>query len=498
MTTTNARLAQAMAREPSGRAAHEPKSMAQREDRTPAAPLLAIPAAAAAKPKVADPGYSPPLAVKLYCAAMPVLGLLVLAAWLTVWPARLGLPTRGAAFVLPAILTLCAAAGHLFPLRVTRNYKLTATDAIYFAALLLFGPPIAMISAALANVLAGIVLLRQKKRRVWDVFFNAGRPMVAIAVASVVFYSVMPLRATFDFDRSGLPQLYVLGLTALVLYGMDTFPTSIAVALLRKADPIKLWVAARRVDCFYAVARFLAALVTVLMVEDHSWGIVGMIFPYVLLHMALRRTISSRPQQDTQTSQVSLAEALADAVDQRSRYTLEHSRRVADYAVKLARLLALPQEQVERIRLAARVHDIGKLGIPDDVLFKENDLTPEERRRLAEHVEVAYDLLSRIPNYREGRELVRLCSVPFAEQTSDETARDEPLLLGAQIIGAADALDTMTSERPHRRAMSVFDALQEFRREVGARWHPAVVDALEALVAELRSRRPLPRLRLAA
>jgi putative two-component system response regulator len=145
---------------------------------------------------------------------------------------------------------------------------------------------------------------------------------------------------------------------------------------------------------------------------------------------------------------------------------------------------------VETIRLAARVHDLGKIGVPDHVLRKPGPLTAEEWELMERHVQIGYDILARFADFKDCRELVLLhheradgAGYPNAvnEQVNPERYR---LLRGAQVIAVADALDAMTSDRPYRSALSLDEAMTEFRRHRGEQWLPEVVDVLEEMVAQ--------------
>src|SRR5687767_5123753 len=214
-----------------------------------------------------------------------------------------------------------------------------------------------------------------------------------------------------------------------------------------------------------------------------------MVMPMAPIYVTLKRTtkfLERRAEDQT----VAAVEAMADTVDMRDHYTFEHSKRVARYAVQLGEALGLPAKEVETIRLAARVHDLGKIGVPDHVLRKPGPLTAEEWELMERHVQIGYDILARFADFKDCRELVLMHHerADGAGYPNAVNERDNPegyrLLRGAQIIAVADALDAMTSDRPYRSALTLDEAMREFRRHRGQQWLPEVVDVLEELVAQ--------------
>jgi HD-GYP domain-containing protein (c-di-GMP phosphodiesterase class II) len=207
------------------------------------------------------------------------------------------------------------------------------------------------------------------------------------------------------------------------------------------------------------------------------WLLVVMAIPIAIVHLSLKRTLQLLEQT------VSAVEALADLVDRRDRYTFEHSKRVASYAVQIARRLGMSAGQVETIRLAARVHDLGKIGVPDAVLLKEGRLTESEWEHMRRHPEYGYEILSRFPEYREGKELVLAHHERLDGRGYPRGIGGDRLPIEAQVIAAADTLDAMTSDRPYRRALVAGAAIEEFRRGSGQQWHPRVAAAVMDVLA---------------
>lgn len=173
--------------------------------------------------------------------------------------------------------------------------------------------------------------------------------------------------------------------------------------------------------------------------------------------------------------------SLATTLDARDPYTHGHSRRVAQVALEIGKILQFTEKQLEELELAGILHDIGKIGIPDVILFKPGPLTPEEYEIIKTHAEKGYRILQHIK---------RLTSVAKAVYSHHEWHNgkgypqglqgDEIPLYGA-IIAVADAFDTIVTDRHYRKKRSYQDALQILKNCAGSQFNPRVVEAFSQI-----------------
>jgi len=173
---------------------------------------------------------------------------------------------------------------------------------------------------------------------------------------------------------------------------------------------------------------------------------------------------------------------LADAVELQDDYTGEHSNEVAELAVRVGRRLGLGGDELERLRYGALLHDVGKIGIPGELLRKPGPLTATERERMDEHTAIGARMLERIPFLAPVAPLVRSAHERYDGGGYPDGLAGEEIPLGAMIIATCDAFHAMTSDRSYRRAMPQELAIRELREHAGAQFDPAVA---EALIAEL-------------
>jgi diguanylate cyclase (GGDEF)-like protein/putative nucleotidyltransferase with HDIG domain len=170
------------------------------------------------------------------------------------------------------------------------------------------------------------------------------------------------------------------------------------------------------------------------------------------------------------------AASLAKAVDARDAYTGSHSERVSELAARIARRLGLDDAQVELTRLAASLHDLGKLAIPEEILRKPSALNESERLVLQRHPQIGHRMLESL-----GVEPIAEWVLHHHERWDGDgypnRLRAEEIPLGARIIFVADAYDAMTSERVYRKPLSSREALGELERCAGSQFDPSIVDA---------------------
>jgi putative nucleotidyltransferase with HDIG domain len=203
--------------------------------------------------------------------------------------------------------------------------------------------------------------------------------------------------------------------------------------------------------------------------------------PVGLILLTFRETVHLRERTREAILQ------LADLIDARDAYTYGHSQRVAEYAERLARRLGMPPSQVELVREAARLHDVGKIATEDRILQKPGRLTEAEMAEMRKHCDAGYGFLKQLPEFWEGAELVRLHHERFDGNGYPRGIAGATLPQEASVIAVADAWDAMTSDRPYRGALGPEQARAELLRCRGTQWDPFVVDAFLGLLDEERA-----------
>lgn len=175
-------------------------------------------------------------------------------------------------------------------------------------------------------------------------------------------------------------------------------------------------------------------------------------------------------------------EALSAAVDARDPYTHTHSMRVAELARRVALHLGFSERDAEEIELAGLLHDIGKIGVPDRVLAKPGPLDSEERLVIMSHAELGANIVGRSPLLASLTPMVRHHHEWFDGRGYPDGLRGDEIPLSAAILSVADALETMTTNRIYRSALTLEQAKQELRNGRGSQFHPDAAAALLELL----------------
>ncbi|HHW07441.1 MAG TPA: HD domain-containing protein [Clostridia bacterium] len=178
----------------------------------------------------------------------------------------------------------------------------------------------------------------------------------------------------------------------------------------------------------------------------------------------------------------SLIRTLSSALDARDPYTRGHSERVSKYSVAIARAMDLPEKELEDIEKIALLHDIGKIGVRDDVLLQQGPLNDEQWKMMKSHTTVGARILGAIEPQSLAREWMK--GALYHQERYDGkgypqglAGKDIPLV--ARIIAVADTLDAMTTDRPYRKGRSFEEAYGEILRCAGTQFDPEVVAAFE-------------------
>ena len=377
--------------------------------------------------------------------------------------------------VLALVLVVLAAVATNYVVMLTPRYKADAAPAIDFAIVLLFSPPAAVALVGLGTAAGELALMGRRnpatgrrRRAPIDVEFNTSQRMLAAGAAAILF------RGLSGAHPSELSLAAAGFAAACALYAVSTALVFLAVGLHNRRNPVEVWAEAAGADLKQTGALFIAGLLLAVIAARSPWLAAVMMVPIAGVQLSLQRSMQLREQT------VAAVESMADLVDRRDRYTFQHSRSVAEHAVRTARGLKLPEREIELIGLAARVHDLGKIAVPDAVLHKEGRLTEDEFALMKKHPGDGAEILAKFPEYRRGRDLVLAHHERVDGRGYPRGLAGDRIPLGARIIAVADAWDAMTSDRPYRKALPESIALAELMRGRGTQWDAEVVEAFAA------------------
>jgi len=271
------------------------------------------------------------------------------------------------------------------------------------------------------------------------------------------------------------PQNIAATIIAACAYTLvNTWSLAIVLAPIVGQSTYRFWRANIGVTYVFVALPAMGSLVP-LVAEQHPLAVLVLMVPLLGSHLAQRAL--RKVQHETRAT----IESLVDALEIRDSYTHNHSVRVTNYVQNILRQMPqIPSATRQLIADAARVHDLGKMGVRDTALLKPGRLTDEEFEEIKRHSVIGADLIGNLEMYRTSVAIVRHHHERWDGKGYPDGIRGEEIPLGARIIAVADSFDAMTSDRPYRRAMEFNAAMAEIRRNSGIQFDPAVVEAFES------------------
>jgi len=175
--------------------------------------------------------------------------------------------------------------------------------------------------------------------------------------------------------------------------------------------------------------------------------------------------------------------ALINAIEAKDPYTIGHTQRTSRYALGVAQELGLSENQCQRLKTAAELHDIGKIGIREKIMTKPSALSGSEYHTIQEHVIVGEKILKPITYLQFVLPIIRGHHENFDGSGYPDGLKGEDILLESRILAVADSFDAMTTQRPYNAPMSFAEGLEECKKKAGVQFDPKIVEALERFIS---------------
>jgi putative nucleotidyltransferase with HDIG domain len=409
-------------------------------------------------------------------------GLLAVAVFSS-WGVGAGAAGTWPAWWLVAALAVAGLLALRFPLHISVSVKVSLAAAVAFATILLLP---AWQAAALAGATLGVNVVLAALRRVrmtgekpplgtigLALLFNAGQAYFSVLGAGLL----MSAAGVTAYTQLTPARVLVIVAAAVTMYMTNVLLVSIAVSLATSRSLLSVLRNTHKLILGQFASLYLVGAAAAFAAAALPWLLVLTTVAVFLVYRSWRHRIELRHES------VLAMERMADEVDRRDPYTYQHSQRVARYSRVIATELRLSSAEIELIELAAKVHDIGKIRIPDSILLKAGKLTDEERRVMETHPRLGFQILRPFSEYAKVLDLVLTHHERYDGLGYPNGTVGRRQLMIAQVIPVADSFDAMTSNRAYRPAKSWVGAMEELRRGAGSQWNPKVV---EAALAALR------------
>ncbi len=397
------------------------------------------------------------------------------------------------AFVVLLLLTVLA--GWL-ALRVpSMPISFSISDTFSTAAALLVGPAAGAITAAVDGLMLSF-RMQSSARTTGRLLFNLAAPAIAVWLAAKVFFALAgPTVLTFGTYR--VPRLLVLLLVfSAVNFGLSTGLVAAAVALEKRASPFAVW-REHFVNLWITYLGGTLASMLMLVLSFDRRGqpmqpleVLLLIVPLpIILYVAFRHAVGRAQDQIEHLGgmnriYVSTIEALAQTIDAKDQVTHDHIRRVQDNSVRLAHALGIEDDsEIQALKAASLLHDVGKISVPEHILNKPGRLTPSELEIMRRHAPVGADILSVIGFPYPVVPIVRHHHENWDGTGYPDGLAGEAIPIGARILMVVDCFDALTSDRPYRPRFDAAAALQVLIDRRGTMYDPHVVDVFLELHA---------------
>jgi len=356
---------------------------------------------------------------------------------------------------------------------------------------LLFG----LLGTLVVSLAVAVALFVKYRSPISRFFFNFSNHMLAGTLGTLlIFYMGKQF-----LELSPIFQILLSLVSATVMYLTTTWLIAVGMSFDLKQPARQIWKEQYGWLAPYYIGIGLIAYTLIIGYKyDHNTGMLLMVTPMVFLRLSqkqyvartkravieLREKNQSLKKNSEEIAELNegLLETLSEIIDLRDPHLLGHSKQVSSYAVAIARSMKLNARQVELIRKGALLHDLGKLGVPEDILAKPARLTVEEYEIIKHHALMGAELLEKSPSLRPLIPIIRHHHEHFNGNGYPDKLKGNQINIEARIVAIADAVEAMSSDRPYRKALSPRSIVDELKKHAGSQFDPQIVDKVLKMI----------------
>lgn len=352
-----------------------------------------------------------------------------------------------------------------------RDISVSTSFAVQLSCFMLFGP--------LFTVLIQIIgftfrIARNNNKKIhilntplFKTFFNYSIVTIPVVIGSLIYYK---LGGTTPFSLS--PNAFALFAFVLSYFLTETLIISILFSLLYGKNIINAYISNLKMAGLNILAMVPFSLILVFAYKGNNYfGVLLVIFPVLLARYTFQLYIKGKSQY------LETITALMHAMEARDKYTEGHSERVSEISLGIAKELKFSEGRLEELRIAAMLHDVGKIGIDDAILNKKDKLTVEEYNAIKRHPEIGENILKDISGMDFAKFIVLHHHERYDGKGYPSKLNFESVNIETFIVGLADSIDAMLTDRPYRKARDMEFIFSELKVNKGTQFHPEVVEA---------------------
>src|SRR5437764_6833145 len=425
-----------------------------------------------------------PIAARLYVWAVVAAGFAVLPAFA---PRRIGEPALFTALLV--FSSLASALKVSLPLTKSGS-SMSVSYAVDFASLLMLGPDETMFVAG-ASAWSQCTFRMRTRNPLYRTLYSMASLVLTVKAAGMVYMWLGGAPPGSAFSLSSIPKPLVGA--AMTYFVCNTAFIATAIALTTRQSLVSVWN-----DNFlwsapsYFFGAGAAAVAAAVVDRGGYWMALLTAAPVYLIYRTYKVYLGRVQDEQRHAQQVSdlhlaTVEALALAIDAKDQTAQSHIRRVQVYAAGLARALGMSDPEIQGVKTAALLHDIGKLAVPEHILSKPGPLTQEEFQKIRIHPQVGAEIISGVPFPYPVAPLILSHHERWDGKGYPAGMKGDEIPAGARILAVVDYFDALTSERPYHKAMSTEGAVCLLRQEAGKALDPTVVQTFDDNLARLEA-----------
>ncbi len=354
--------------------------------------------------------------------------------------------------------------------------------AVDLAAILVLGVPEAAWIASFGIMFRTIKLNGKRYHIVnypfYKTIFNGAQILISSGIAGLCYKLLGGKPGFVDFNNLLIPMIVCIIIYALINETIISWLMSIVTEeeFLSSWISNVLWAAK---DCIYIAP--LGALMALAYMKYNLIGILLFLGPLLLARYSYKLYI------DMRRVYVDTVKSLSQAIEVKDPYTQGHSMRVSEYAYDLGKRVNLSIRRLENLKMAAILHDIGKIGIEENILNKPGRLTEEEFDKIKQHPEIGVKIIQDIEFLKDASDIIIAHHEKVDGTGYPNGKRQKEINTEASILGIADVYDALTSDRPYRKALTVPDALSIIEEGKNKHFDPRLADEFIKMIKERRS-----------
>jgi diguanylate cyclase (GGDEF)-like protein/putative nucleotidyltransferase with HDIG domain len=426
-----------------------------------------------------------PLAARLYVATVIGFGAVLLAVFFPIKTFE----SPGLFLLLLALSSVTSVFKVSLPLARSGS-TMSVSYAVDFASLLILGPHETMLVAA-ASAYSQCTFRIKEPNPTHRTLFSMACLVLTVQAAGAAYMILDGVPGQFEWQHITQPLVGA----ATTYFVVNTLTIASAIAFSTRQPLVKVWN-----ENFlwsapsYFVGAGVAALAAWMVVGlDAHWGLAVLVMAPLYLTYRTYKVYLGRIEDEQrhvrEMADLHLAtiEALALAIDAKDQTSQSHIRRVQLYAAEVAKALGMSENDIQGVKTAALLHDIGKLAVPEHILSKPGPLTPEEFQKIRAHPKVGADIVSSVPFPYPVAPLILSHHERWDGKGYPAGLKGEEIPLGARILSVVDYFDALMAERPYHKAMGFEAAIGLLQQEAGRGLDPTVVDKFIELLPSLQA-----------